>query len=99
MSADSRTNTTTGGDATEELGYELGRYNVPAGDRVLYGRRINGGSAIVIDAPAGSEGRVYLVEPDVEQDGYSALRALVADYVATARATGRIPMAQGCLGP
>jgi hypothetical protein len=75
----------------EELGYELGRYTVPAGERVLYGRRVNG-VAIVLDAPAGSEGTVYLVERDVERDGYSALRALVADYIATAQATHRIPM-------
>jgi len=77
----------------EELGYELARYTVPAGDRVLCGRRVNN-VAIVIDAPLGSEGRVYLVERDVEHDGYSALRSLVGDYVATARASGRIPMAK-----
>jgi hypothetical protein len=58
---------------------------------VLYGRRVNG-EAIMIDAPTGSQGRVYLVERDVEQDGYPALKALVVDYIETATALGRIPM-------
>lgn len=76
-----------------DLGYELGRYTIDsASERVLHGRRVNG-EAIVIDAPAGSEGCVYLVERGVEQDGYPALKALVADYIQTATALGRIPMA------
>jgi hypothetical protein len=80
-------------DGVGELGYELGRYAVSGGgERVLCGRRVNG-EAIVIDAPAGSEGRVYLVERGVEQDGSPALKALVADYIETATALGRIPMA------
>jgi hypothetical protein len=80
-------------DGMGELGYELGRYTIAgAGERVLCGRRVNG-EAIVIDAPTGSEGHVYLVERGVEQDGYPALKALVADYLQTARALGRIPMA------
>ncbi len=83
-------------DGADGLGYELGRYTVPAGARVLCGRRVNN-VAIVIDAPLGSEGRVYLVEREVERDGYSALRSLVADYVAIARTTDRIPMAKGAV--
>jgi hypothetical protein len=80
-------------DRARELGYELGRYTVAgAGERVLCGQRVNG-EAIVIDAPTGSEGSVYLVERGVEQDGYPALKALVADYIETATALGRIPMA------
>jgi hypothetical protein len=92
MNAASAT-TPTRGDAVGELGYDLGRYTIAGvGQRVLCGRRVDGG-AIVIDAPVGSEGRVYLVERGVEQDGYPALRALVADYIQTAMALGRIPMA------
>lgn len=72
---------------------ELGRYTIAgAGERVLCGRRV-AGEAIVIDAPTGSEGHVYLVERGVEQDGYLALTALVADYIQTATTLGRIPMA------
>jgi len=97
MSAATTTSIRTDRAWAGELGYELGRYTVRAGERVLCGRRANN-VAIVIDAPVASEGCVYLVERDVEQDGYSALRALVADYVATARATGRIPMAKGAAG-
>lgn len=93
MSASLTTSTRQVRDGIEELGYELARYTVAGTERVLWGRRVNN-VAIVIDAPLGSQGRVYLVERDVEPDGYSALRSLVADYVATARATGRIPMAK-----
>ncbi len=85
--------TTTPPDCARELRYELGRYTIDgAGERVLYGRRVKD-EAIVIDAPAGNEGSVYLVERGVEQDGYPALKALVFDYIQTATALGRIPMA------
>lgn len=94
MSAAPTTSISAARDGIEELGYELARYIVPSGERILCGHRTVKGEAIVIDAPVGCEGRVYLVERDVEQDGYSALRALLTDYVATARATGRIPMAK-----
>jgi hypothetical protein len=80
-------------DGARELGYELGRYTIAgAGERMLCGRRVYG-EAIVIDVPAGSDGQVYLVERGVEQDGCAALMALVADYIQTAIALGRIPMA------
>ncbi len=93
MSAALTTSTRQVRGGIEELGYELARYTVAGTERVLCGRRVNN-VAIVIDAPLGSEGRVYLVERDVEHDGYSALRSLITDYLATARATGRIPMAK-----
>ena len=75
------------------LGFELARYRLAEGDRVLVGRRV-GADAIVVDLPAGEDGRVYLVERNVQTDGYAALRALVDDYVATAVALGRVPMAR-----
>jgi len=81
-------------EAVDAFGYELGRYVVTGSERVLCGRRVNG-VAIVIDAPVGIEGRVYLVERDAGGDGYSALQALIADYIATAQQTQRIPMAKG----
>lgn len=93
MSAAVTTGTATTCQPRRDLGYELARYTVPAGERVLYGTRSNG-VAIVLDAPAGTDGVVYLVERDVHQDGYGALRALLADYVGIALATGRIPMAR-----
>ncbi|MGH3262907.1 MAG: hypothetical protein ACRDNS_13010 [Trebonia sp.] len=80
-------------EAVGELGYELARYTLAESERRLLGRRVRG-SAIVIDVPAGEEGRVYLVERDVQSDGYAALRAMVADYVQTAMALGRVPMAR-----
>ena len=82
MSAAPTTSTRTLRGGADELGYELGRYTIPEGERVLRGRRVNG-AAIVIDAPAGTEGRVYLVERDVERDGYSALLALLGSWPTT----------------
>jgi hypothetical protein len=71
---------------------ELARYGVSSGERVLYGQRINGGVRIT-DRPAEGEGRSYLVERELEQDGYSALKALVADYIEQAHRLDAIPMA------
>jgi hypothetical protein len=71
---------------------ELARYAVPAGQRVLYGQRVNG-VVRVTDVPAGGRGRAYLVERELEQDGYDALRALVADYVEQAGLLEDVPMA------
>ncbi len=71
---------------------ELGRYSVSGGERVLYGQRIKG-SVRITDRPATGAGRAYLVERELEQDGYSALKALVADYIEQARDLDAIPMA------
>jgi hypothetical protein len=70
---------------------ELGRYRIPAGERVLYGQRING-VVRVTDNPAGGRGRAYLIERELEQDGNAALQALVRDYVERAERHGEIPM-------
>lgn len=60
---------------------ELERYTIPdAGQRILYGQRIDG-HVRVTDVPARGHGRAYLVERELEQDGYQALKALVADYL------------------
>ena len=75
---------------------ELARYTVTAGERVLYGQRING-VVRVTDRPAAGRGRSYLVERGLEQDGYSALKALVADYTQAARQLNRVPMASSLL--
>jgi hypothetical protein len=71
---------------------ELERYSVSGGERVLYGQRING-SVRITDRPASGAGRAYLVERELERDGYSALKALVADYTSQARELDAIPMA------
>jgi hypothetical protein len=60
---------------------ELARYRTSADERILHGQRVNG-VVRVTDAPGDRGGRSYLVERGLEEDGYSALRALVADYVA-----------------
>ena len=59
---------------------ELARYTVPVGARVLYGQRVNG-VVRVTDVPACGHGRAYLVERELEQDGYDALKALISDYL------------------
>jgi hypothetical protein len=71
---------------------ELARYTVPAGERVLYGQRVDG-VVRVTDVPAGGLGRAYLVERELERDGYGALKALVADYVNQAGLLEDTPMA------
>ena len=75
---------------------ELGRYSVSDGERVVYGQRING-SVRITDGPASGAGRAYLVERGLEQDGYSALKALVADYTSQARELDAVPMASGVI--
>jgi len=71
---------------------ELARYTTPSGERVLYGQRVDG-VVRVTDVPAQGRGRAYLVERELEQDGYDALRALVADYVEQAGRLEDVPMA------
>ena len=71
---------------------ELARYTVPAGERVLYGQRVNG-VVRVTDVPAHGGGRAYLVERELEQDGYEALNALVSDYLDQAQLLEDVPMA------
>jgi hypothetical protein len=71
---------------------ELARYTVPVGERVLYGQRVNG-VVRVTDVPACGRGRAYLVERELEHDGYDALKALVADYLDQAELLAEVPMA------
>ncbi len=75
---------------------ELSRYEVGGVQRVLYGQRI-AGSVTITDRPAAGSGRSYLVERGLEHDGYSALRALVADYTQQAHALQEIPMTSSIL--
>lgn len=71
---------------------ELARYTVPVGERVLYGQRVNG-VVRVTDVQAHGRGRAYLVERELEQDGYDALKALVSDYLEQAELLADVPMA------
>ncbi len=73
---------------------ELARYQLPAGERVLYGQRING-IVRVSDKPAGGTGRSFLVERGLEKVG--ELDALVVDYVAESERRGE-PAALPALG-
>ena len=70
---------------------ELARYRIPAGERVLYGQRVDG-VVRVTDRPAQPGGRSYLVECELERDGNGALDALVADYLAQAQKLAAVPM-------
>jgi hypothetical protein len=72
----------------------LARYTFAGGERVLYGQRVNG-AVRVTDRPAEGPERAYLVECGLEGDGYSALEALVADYIVQAGRLDEIPMAAG----
>jgi hypothetical protein len=70
---------------------ELGRYTITAGTRVLYGQRVDG-VVRVVDQPLSGEGRSYLVERELEQDGNDALKALVGDYIQQSRVHDQVPM-------
>lgn len=59
---------------------ELARYRITAGERILHGQRVDGVVRIT-DCASDRGSRAYLVERGLEQDGYAALNALVADYV------------------
>ena len=70
---------------------ELGRYTIPAGERVVYGQRVDG-VVRVTDRPADGDGRSFLVERGLEEDGNAALQALIADYLSQAIADQEVPM-------
>jgi hypothetical protein len=70
---------------------ELARYTITAETRVLFGQRVDG-VVRVVDRPLSGEGRSYLVERDVEQDGNDALKALVRDYIQQSRVHDQVPM-------
>jgi hypothetical protein len=75
---------------------ELARYVVSAGERVLFGQRVDG-IVRVTDVPAHAGGRAYLVERGLEQEGSNAnaaLKALIADYLQQACRLDAIPMAE-----
>jgi hypothetical protein len=71
---------------------ELARYAVSSGERVLYGQRIDGRVRIT-DRPVSGGGRSYLVEREVERDGYASLKALIGDYTRQALELDAVPMA------
>ena len=78
---------------------ELGRYRISAGERVLYGQRVNG-VVRVTDVPLTPGGRAYLVERELEEEGPNAnasLQALIADYLGQARRLQRCPLERDAL--
>jgi len=71
---------------------ELARYRTPAGERVLYGQRVDG-VVRVTDRPAGAASetdRSYLVESRLSSK--CELDALVRDYVREAHRRRAVPM-------
>jgi hypothetical protein len=75
---------------------EVGRYEITEGERVICGQRTNG-RVTLKDTPAEGEGRTYVIERDLQDDGYSALKALVADYIEQALELDRVPMASSVI--
>lgn len=75
---------------------ELARYAVTGEERVLHAQRVSGFTSVT-DDPAGPDGRSYLVEGDVELEAPGVLAALIADYLAQARALDQVPMASGAI--
>jgi hypothetical protein len=70
---------------------ELGRYRTATAERMIVAQRVNG-VVRVSDVPATGRGRAYLIERELEKDGYAALKALVADYLHQAQLHGIVPM-------
>ena len=75
---------------------ELARYTIADAQRIVYGQRVDG-VVRVSDHPANGEGRAYLVETGLEQDGNAALNALIEDYLREAERHEEIPMATSAL--
>jgi hypothetical protein len=71
---------------------QLASYEFTGGRRTICAQRING-VVRVTDRPADGCGRSYLVRHVHEDDGYSALRALVSEYTREARQLDQIPIA------
>ena len=69
---------------------ELARYTVAEGERILYGRRIDG-IVRLTDQPGSQGGRAYLVERGL--DTKSELDALIADYLQQAIKLDNPPLA------
>jgi hypothetical protein len=89
-------NRTKSNDVGERI--ELGRYRTAGGvERVIYGQRV-ATVVRVTDVPVDRPGRAYLVERGLEEDGYAALLALVADYLETANRLGVPPMSTTIFG-
>ena len=70
-----------------------------AGDRVLYGQRVDG-VVRVTDVPQEAGGRAYLVERGLEEeraDANAALQALIADYLCRASVLDAVQMTENLL--
>jgi hypothetical protein len=70
-------------------GSELARYTAGGEPRIVYGQRVDG-LVRVTDRPAGSGGRVYLIERGLQLK--SELDGLLADYLAQASRLDAVPM-------
>jgi hypothetical protein len=89
-------NSPTGSEApTVGARTELARHSLSDGtERVLFGQRVDG-VVRVVDRPRSGAGRSYLVERELEQEGYganAALTALIADYLREACRLDDVPM-------
>lgn len=64
---------------------------VRSGERMLRRQQV-AGSVRITDRPADGQGRSYLVERELAQDGEQAVHAIVVDYLDRARRLDRVPM-------
>ena len=74
---------------------ELARYTITAGERVVWGQRIDGVIRLS-DVAADGHGRRYLIEPGIACR--AELDAIVTDYVTQATEWDGIPALPLCLG-
>jgi hypothetical protein len=85
---------TTANSPTIGKPVELGRYEIPSGERVLVGRRIDG-VVHVFDCPPAGRGRRYFVEAGFHS--LAELAVLLADYRRQAARLGACPMCRGAI--
>ena len=72
---------------------ELGRYTISAGERVIYGQRVQG-IVRLVDVAADDHGRRVLIERGLTS--MAEIEAIVADYLEQAQAWDAIPALGSC---
>lgn len=82
--------------AAPKGGVELARYMLADAQRALRLERTPNATRIT-DGPCSGDGRSYVVEAELADDGQAALDALVVDYLEQASSLGEVPMASAAI--
>jgi hypothetical protein len=82
--------------AARKGGVELARYTLAGAQRTLRLERTPNATRIT-DRPCSGDGRSYVVEAELPDDGQPALDALVVDYLEQASSLQAVPMASAAI--